>query len=535
VLEGGVEVSKPLGEEPRRLVPEGVDLEGTVLDLRLKPTGGSIKLPTFVVTYAGREELFGSKEPREYDHTVAPMKFKTRRVLVPYIPCFRIVSGRPVLNMVLFRADNVVRVAERYREELATAADLQRSVNRYYDQIERMLCGKSGLLTRHMFGVRCANSLRFVAVPEPDLRYFEIGVPEHLAVEATISTGDWVIAMRSPVLWQGSVLAMKAVRVDSHAGMANPFIMKGLGLDFDGDTMAVIKADTDDAVVLDEMRNAVGDPTIETFEFEDEFLVNNPDPECNWEQASVDVAARLAPTGLSLGPEDVLNPEESEFLGICNNGIKDVPDDFVEYAHGISADKWVKETERAAVEVTKLKLEIGLLGACTDKVNQVLLAFDPDLLPLGLQLKERLTDLMMKNAKQGLGTGYTTAKITAMLDRRGAFKEASVETALEYMQQIGFDPVEYQPVIELLYDMQGGTKAVKNHLAILQVCRTRDRRAMLKVLAGNWGYASIAARIHEYRQEGGDENQGLIPHKGIHTAGRKRQRGGRSLRPGLQG
>lgn len=521
MLTGRVRINRSLGEEPRRLVPVGIDLTGTVIDPHMKPNGGSIRLPCPVVTYLGRESLFGREEPSTYDYTLSPRKFQTRRLLVPYVENFEVVAGRPVLSMVLFRADNVVRVSNRVREGTASAADLQVSVNRYYDEIEETLTGKNGLLTRDVFGVRCKNSIRGVAVPEPNLRYWEVGVPRSAANIARIEEGDWILLSRSPVLWQGSVLVTKAVLVEGTAIQANPYVKDGLGLDFDGDELSLIKVPVVfNPELLEELRNAVGDPTLDAFRWTDEFLVSNPEPQPSWAQISIDMLSRLAMTGLSIGLEDILNPEESEFFQTVNRGAKEVPEDTAQYAHGLKVREWSDEVEAAAVQVTKLKLEVGLIGAATDKVCQVLLAFAPQHLRTGLELKERLTELMMKATKRGDVRGYDTNKITALLDRRGPFDSASVETALDYLAECGFDIGSMRPVIEVIYDLGGASTAVRKYLPLLQACRANDRQALTQVLEGNWGYGSIAARIHEYYEEGADELGGLIPYPGIQAAGR---------------
>jgi hypothetical protein len=531
MLDGRVKIIKSLGEEPRRLVPKGVDLSGTVLDPLMKPNGGSIRLPCPVLAYIGRDKLFGGDEPKSYDYRLCSAKYQTRRILVPYVENFQVVAGRPVLNMILFRADNVVRVAGRVKEGLADPADLQVSVNRYYDEIEESLTGKFGLLTRDVFGVRCKHSVRCVAVPEPDLHYWEIGVPRQAAFTAKIEDGDWVLVSRSPVLWQGSVLVMKAVLVDGMAGQANPFIMQGLGLDFDGDELAMIKVPTVfHPEVVDELKSSVGDPTLDVFQWADEFLVCNTEPQPNWSQIQLDLMSRLAPTGMSIGLEDVLAPDKSEFFQSVSRGAKEVPADTVNYAHGLGIKEWAKEAERGAVEVCRLKLEVGLLGAATDKACQVLMAFDPVYLCRGLELKERLTDLMMKNAKRGGGTGYDTNMVTALLDRRGPFKAASVETALDYLVHIGFDREYMEPVISALYDMDGASVAVRSHMPMLQACRSKDRPALVQVLEGNWGHGSIAAKIHEYYEEEGEDGPGgLVPYKGIQASGDTRGTRRRSL------
>jgi hypothetical protein len=534
VLRGDVHLNKVLGEEPRRLVPLGIDIEGTVLDPRMKPHGGVIQLPCPVVTYMGREELFGRAERPGYSYESAHPKYWTKRVLVPWVENFMVVAGRPVLSMPLFRADNVIRVTHRFAKGEATAADVQTSVNRYHDEIERALTGKDGLLTRDMFGVRCANSLRAVMVPDPELEYYQFGLPESAAARAGIKNGDWIIALRSPVLWQGSVLVAQAkICKDTFAAYANPFVMQGLGLDFDGDQMAFIKIDTArHPQLLHELRSSVGDPTIETFQWSDEFLINDVTEEMNWDHADLEITTRLMPTGMSLGPEDVLEPHKSEFLAAANKA-KETPEDFARYAEGLDIRSWAKEAEAAAVEVCRLKLEVGLLGATTDKLNQVLLAFNPGLLRVGLELKEKLTDKMMKNAKQHGGLPYDTNRITALFDRRGEFEDASVEKALEYVQEVGLDPGVYQPVVELVYDLGGVTNAVKAHMPLQQTCRARDRAALVQVLKGNMGLGSIAKKIFEYTEEAHGSTS-IISGERIQAAGTPRRDTGRLLRDELR-
>jgi len=518
MLVGRVLIKRSLGEEPRRLVQEGIDLTQTVLDPKMKPSGGRIRLPMPVVTYIAREKVFGRNEPGHYDYTAVPPKHRTMKILVPWVDNYQVVHGRPVLNMPLFRADNVIRIAQRVQDGEAGSVDLQVSVNRYYDEIERSLTGKNGLLTRDVFGLRVKNSLRCVMIPDPDLEPHIIGVPEEAARIAKIEEGDWVIASRPPVLWHGSVLVMRAVIVKGSAGMANPYVADGLCLDFDGDQMSIIKVPTIlNPELMAELREAIGDPTYETFKWSDEFLVNNPEPEPNWNQITVDLASRLIETGLSVGPEDCMYPEKSEFFRTVAR-FTEVPEDLSKYAKGLSIKEWGVEAEAAALEIAKLKLEIGLLGAATDKACQVLLAFSPEHLRTGLCLKERLTDFMMKAAKAGGGAGYDTHVVCEMLDRRGRFKGASVEKALIYLGQIGFDKEELKPVMETIYDLDGASTAVRKHMKLLQACRTRDRASLVSVLEGQWGHSSIAARIHEYT-EGAYGNRGLLPYKGISSAG----------------
>lgn len=525
-------LAKALGEEPRRLVPQGIDVSGTVLDSSMKPHGGSIVLPVPVVTYTGREKIFGRSEQPGYDYTVATPKYWTRKVLVPWIENFMVVAGRPVLSMPLFRADNVIRVANRFRNEEASAVDVQTSVNRYHDEVERALTSKRGLLTRDMFGVRCCCSLRAVVVPDPDLMYHQFGIPKAAAAQAGIKENDWILALRSPVLWHGSVLVARAKLVDGAAAQSNPFVMQGLGLDFDGDQMSFFKIDLDHHPhLLTELTKAVGDPTVETFKWADEFLINDTEEEVNWNHIGMELLCRLAPTGMSLGPEDCLDPSKSPFLEAASKA-KETPKNFQAYAQGLKIKEWAEETEAAAVQVCKLKLEVGLLGASTDKMNQVLLAFEPELLKLGLEIKERLTDLMMKNAKRRGGLVYDTNKITALLDRRGPFESASVETAMSYMEEVGFDINRYRPVIELLYDFNGATEAVRNHMPLQQSCRTKDRAALVRLIAGEWGHSSIASRIYEYTEEvHGAEN--IISYPRLRVAGAPSSDAGRLLRDGL--
>lgn len=532
MLQGRVRIDKTLGEEPRRLVPEGVSLKGTVLDPDMKPHGGRIKLPVPVIHYIGREKLFMRSEPGTYDHTISKKHgYKTRTIMVPWMDNYQIVSGRPVLNMILFRADNVVRVAQRVQAGDASPADLQKSVNRYHDEIQRALTGKRGLLTRDLFGFRCKHSLRIVATPGPEYEYWEMGLPKIPAAQAGIKDGDWILALRSPVLWQGSVLVMKARLVDGTGGQVNPFCWQGLGLDFDGDQMGVIRVPIEkNPWFSQDLRRAVEDPTLDHFKWYDEFLVMNREEEPFWGDIKFDLATRTQVTGLSLSPEECLNPENSEFLQTVAMGAKSVPEDLVDYANGMDIGTWAKATQAAAIQITQLKLEIGLLGATTDKAAQLVMAFGTrEQLRSLLSLKERLTDLMMKNAKKGGGTGYSTNSIMCLFERRDEFDNASPEKAVQYLVELGFDQDEFLPVIELIYDLGGVTDGLKEHLPLLAACRLEGRESLVRVLEGEIGRDSIAARIQRYEEGAYEEVGGVIPYKRISVTGRKDVDPGRSL------
>lgn len=108
--------------------------------------------------------------------------------------------------------------------------------------------GKHSYIRDKIMGKRMQHSATGVAVVDPRLNIGEAGMNQAMMDALDAKEGDMVMAFRDPVWRDGAIRAMKVVKDDSVHGVAiNPIADKSHDMDFDGDTMGLMKFDTKQA------------------------------------------------------------------------------------------------------------------------------------------------------------------------------------------------------------------------------------------------------------------------------------------------
>lgn len=102
--------------------------------------------------------------------------------------------------------------------------------------------GKNSFIRDKIMGKRMQHSATGVAVVDPRLNIGEAGMNQDMMDALDAKEGDIVMAFRDPVWRDGAIRAMKVVHDDSVHGIAiNPITDKSHDMDFDGDTMGIMK------------------------------------------------------------------------------------------------------------------------------------------------------------------------------------------------------------------------------------------------------------------------------------------------------
>jgi hypothetical protein len=356
-----MKITRPIPGQGGAIAEITHDVEGTVLDPEMDT--GYIDLPCPVLSWESRVHLFGDGEPLIIDP--AGYEPTCRQIAVPKMPVFDVANGLVALDAITYRADNLVRACE-----TGEPIVIQRSVTKYHDELVSRLTGKSGLLSRRIYGVRCSNSLRAVVAPGRSLSAEEIGLPEKAAARAGIVPGDIVLLSRPPILWQGSVLAMRVVYVPGHALRLNAWCTNDLNADFDGDQCSVIK-----------------------------WPANVPEPDRLGPENPVlpiEVERTTEWRGQSLKPSEIL--ARTGFAAAFAED-KEVPEDIDKYVRGLTEAEYMAKTEEVVLSIAGMKMHLGIVGSITDKICALV---PDDLLPAALRAKERLTQALL-DSKHGEG------------------------------------------------------------------------------------------------------------------------------------
>lgn len=105
--------------------------------------------------------------------------------------------------------------------------------------------GKHSFIRDKIMGKRMNHSATGVAVVDPRLDIGQAGMNQDMMDALNAKEGDVVMAFRDPVWRDGAIRAMTVVKDDSVHGIAiNPIADKSHDMDFDGDTMGIMKFDS---------------------------------------------------------------------------------------------------------------------------------------------------------------------------------------------------------------------------------------------------------------------------------------------------
>jgi hypothetical protein len=105
--------------------------------------------------------------------------------------------------------------------------------------------GKHSFIRDKIMGKRMSHSATGVAIVDPRLNIGEAGMNQDMMDALDAKEGDIVMSFRDPVWRDGAIRAMKVVKDDSVHGIAiNPITDKSHDMDFDGDTMGIMKFDS---------------------------------------------------------------------------------------------------------------------------------------------------------------------------------------------------------------------------------------------------------------------------------------------------
>lgn len=459
---------------------------------------GKITLPFKVVSLRGMFQLSGllGKSVKSVNPTQLSTKIKDQidmidTVLVPSMHGFRVSQDTWTMHPVVSAANKILFYVEAYQKNKVAElqVEIQNAVIEFMKQVSETLLGRNGLLRHEIFETRIANSMRAVFTPDSRLNYDEVGVSGRhwkLISELALSDNEHIFAIlsREPLLWYGSIHVLKVRMLpdlSSDSTCLNPFVHWLMNADYDGDQGSIIIPPHTEKT-YPELQKACAMQIRKHGAWKEEFLLQNPKTTVDWTDPKQDASVRQN-VWYTLSPKDLLEPKNSEFLTRCvSTGAKKVPTDFHEYAKGISVGRFMELETETALQLTRMKREIGLIGALSDKINQLLFALAPQKLEAGFRFKELITQLLL-DSKSGEGA-FDSKVLFDLFNRRRIYKSIGRDEFEAKLKSMGF-PQEAMSwigdILDTLWELLPINDAIKTYLPQYQVARSDDYSSLLMV------------------------------------------------------
>lgn len=361
------------------IVPmDGLEADGTVLDPILGSISSVIDLPVEIDT-----PLCGP-----VTSVVYPGGYATAQ------------GGSYILNDIQIAANNLLRLIQDYNPE--DKSKLEKCVINYHTTLVTTLSGKKGLLNRQIFTQRAGCSLRAVAIASIDRGPEWIAVPKRSMMQMGASDGDLCTAVRFPCLWDGSVEVLRMYAVDHDCVGVHPTLHRQFGLDHDGDTMSLW-------MVPKALRDEAEQHVLSFYRGYDEKVKPYPvavtkgeswDTDADIDDIHEELVAKLAPTGKSIGPEDLMDGSVEWYEQSAG---KDLIADTQQIMSGID----LTEIRQRVCNVNQanliMKRYVGPAGSLGTALKVTALSSgDETIMRSAMYINERLTQSLM-DAKHNVG------------------------------------------------------------------------------------------------------------------------------------
>lgn len=453
---------------------------------------GVISLPFPVLSLSGYMQLKAANPKvrfRKIDPTGMNLdKFDTiQEIIVPNMKGFNVSSTLTTLNPITAAANELLKYIQEFKttpENKELACQIQNAVLVFMRAISKVVGGKQGLIRRELFETRVQRSLGAIAVPNITLKPYEIGIGRNKTaiIEGIKHKPIFCIVDREPNLWMGSIQVMELVILpfESEVIHVNPFCHREFGLDFDGDRISLVVPPHTESTIS-ELQTLCGFVTFEYGSWSEEFLLNGKESKIDWKNPQADLANRTQ-TRFTLTPREILEGK-GPYLDACvKTGAKKIPSDFKDYASGITLPQFKKMSEDAVLQLTRMKREIGVVGALTDKLTQLTLALDPKKLPKALMVKEYITQLLL-DSKTG-SAAFDSHRLVDLFNKRNNFLNISRQGFTEALRKMGFDGARLKDLEKILDDVWPYLpldNAISSILPTYELIKKRDVTSMLTV------------------------------------------------------
>jgi len=438
-------------------LPDLACLEGTPLDPKIEEFGAVIRLPATCLDW----------QNREVTETWLP-------------PLAAIREGEVVvLNPIQGSAQSLLVAIENFKSKDIEVPQLTRALISYQHTAINQLFGRRGMIAKHVMSSRMKRSGRAVLLPRAggDPLYCEL--PAWMMTALKLKEGDYVVVGRDPTIWEGGIEILKAISCESNVIRLHPLVFAQLGADCDGDQVWVLAVPRS---LREEAKNQLGSFMKRTAKWPKPY--NEQGSDVDWGRVEFDMTYRAAPSGFSVGPEDILNDSEA-FDRVERITGKELKDECRSTALGLSKDEWKRITLEVNDAQLRMKVGMGPVGAAAMAVR-ILAGDNPRVRRSASLISERIEQKLLdsKRAKEA-GDRFSHTTALDIVQMRNDWVDVDEDEAVNGLAAcLGLKPSDVRPIIKEIWDRGQGLSAIMRDefplfAATTQVAENKDQALLL--------------------------------------------------------
>lgn len=406
----------------------------TPLDPNIEEHGADIILPSPCLDWNGRE---------------------IKKVFFPPLGAIREEDTVIVLNPIQGAAQNLLVAVEEFKQKDIEVAQLTRALHSYQRTVISQLFGRGGMISKFIMTSRMKRSGRAVLLPRAGGDPFVCEIPAWMMKSLQLKNGDYVVVGRDPTIWEGGIEVLRATSCDSNVIRLHPLVFAQLNADCDGDAVWVLAIPRH---LKKEAEEHLGSFMRRTAKWPKPYNLDGE--EVDWESAEYDMSYRAAPTGFSVGPEDILNNSEALKLVEKITG-KELAAECLATARGLSNEEWKRIVLKVNRAQLLMKVGMGPVGSAAMAVR-VLAGENLRARRSASLISERLEQKLLdsKRAKDA-GDSYSHTTALDILQMRNEWAKANKSKAVNGLAKcLGLKASDVRPIINLIWDKGQGLSAI---------------------------------------------------------------------------
>lgn len=409
------------------------DLTNTVLDPKIEEHGDMIRLPCTCLDWQNRE---------------------TTEVWLPPFAAIR--EGEVVvLNPIQGSAQSLLVAVEKFKTKEYEDKQLARALIAYQISAIKQLFGKNGMISKFIMTSRMKKSGRAVLLPRSGGDPCTCEIPSWMMDGLKLKDGDLVVVGRDPTIWEGGIEVLRAIGCKSNVIRLHPLLFKQLNADCDGDAVWVLAIPF---YLKKEAQAHLGSFMKRVAEWPTPYAFYGKP--VNWDTVEHEMDDRSAPTGFSVGPEDILG--DSDILDRVEAiTCKELKESCIAAANGLSAEEWKTIVLETNENQLKMKVGMGPVGAAAMAVR-ILAYDDPRARRSASLISERIEQKLLDSKKaKDIGDEFSHETALDILHMRNEWVDVEVDEAVDAMSKcLGLKKSDVRPIVSNIWSNNKGLSAI---------------------------------------------------------------------------